>query len=95
MKIRINERTRELYAKNCPRSTYKCSSFKELDYKIQRCIDLGLIRTKGDVTLVQYYNNQFQIIDSVIVNIQKTKKCFMISSYKKTEYFNKMQKVLV
>ncbi|WP_179089087.1 hypothetical protein [Paenibacillus odorifer] len=41
MKINIDEKARKLFGSLCPTSTSKCETLMELDYKIQRCIDLG------------------------------------------------------
>jgi len=96
MKINITEKARELYGQYCSISTAKCESFEELDYKIQRCIDLGQKRCLSDGTyLVQYYRNQFHIKDGEIINMSRSKKCHLIKEKRKINHYYNTYKVMV
>lgn len=95
MRVKITEKARKLYGQNCPYSTEKCESLYELDYKIQRCIDLGKKKKSSANTYsVQYYKIQFQIKDNEIVNIQRTKKCYEIDDKVKNSHYKREFRVL-
>jgi hypothetical protein len=96
MIIKIDWLTRNLYSKHCPISASKCESVSELDYKIQRCIDLGKVtKSSGGLKLIQYYCNQFHVQNNQIINIVKTKHSYEVSEKVKNAHFNKSHKVVV
>lgn len=90
-KLVINDKARELYKRNCPKSAKRCNSIEELDFKIQRCIDLSYhLKTKENGTqLYHYFNNIFYVKEYEIVDIQKSKSSFFVSEEKREEYYNK------
>lgn len=72
MRINVTNDARKLYGQFCPVSTYKCSSLDELDYKIQRLVDLGdKCNVDDNHTLVYYHYLEIEVFNNEIVNIRK------------------------
>ncbi|MMZ67777.1 hypothetical protein D1872_303980 [compost metagenome] len=96
MLIKITEKARKLYGTFCPYSTEKCSSFSELDYKIQRCIDLGkeMTVTHNNVHLIQYYHLQFHVLHNQIINLVRTDYCYHIPEILKIKHYYNTYKVV-
>jgi hypothetical protein len=96
MMIKIDWTARNLYSQLCPISSSKCGSVHELDYKIQRCIDLGKVtKSSGGLKLIQYYRNQFHVKNNRIINIVKTQHSYEVNEKVKNAHFNKSHKVVV
>lgn len=97
MKIKITERARKMYGENCPYSTEKCESLSELDYKIQRCVDLGdKIEFHNKLYAVQYYKLQFIIDGNEIVSIHRNEEeYYHINKKLKHKYYLNHCKVMI
>jgi hypothetical protein len=96
MIIKIDWLTRNLYSQLCPISSSKCESVYELDYKIQRCIDLGKVtKASNGLKLIQYYRNQFHVKNNQIIDIVKTKHSYEVNEKSKNAHYNKSHKVVV
>jgi hypothetical protein len=96
MKVKIDDNARKMYAKLCPTSTKKCESVTELDYKIHRCIDLGVKNiTRDGKIFINYYKNRFEIDGDRIVDIRWIRYCQNVSENKKVRHYNKEFKVMV
>lgn len=58
--MKITNEVRELYMKICHKSTKKCDTYSEIDYKIKRAISLGkLIHMSENKLIYGYYNLRF------------------------------------
>lgn len=96
MKLKINQRARELYIKNCPVSAAKCNTYEELDYKIQRCVDLGNCNFKNeDLLEVRYHNRKLIILHNELIDMYPYEPEYKVSEQLKEEYYNRHFKVVV
>lgn len=75
MRVKITDRARELYKEVCPVSYRKCLTQDDVDYKIQRCVDLGRWNTLDQdlsYITVTYYKNKLVVLNGEIIDMFKT-----------------------
>nr|WP_156736304.1 hypothetical protein [Mycobacterium sp. E3298] len=97
MKINITERARELWKEYCPLSTLKCDSFEELDYKIQRSVDLGRrIKIKRDGTMLYHYHNRIVFVkNNEVIGMAKVKTEHKVSERLKLRHYYQVNEICV
>jgi len=99
MKINIDNRARELYQLNCPHSYKKCESLEEVDYKIQRCVDLGKWNSRDhDLSFVeiQYHNKMLVVLNNRLVDMFTCDEPeYKIEEEMKEQHYNTYFKVMV
>ena len=69
--MKISKTVREKYQILCPKSTNKCDSFSEIDYKIRRSVDIGEKIVFRDESVIGYHNLVFYLKDNVINDMQR------------------------
>lgn len=91
MKLKIDSRARELFKENCPHSYQKCKNMSEVDYKIQRCVDLGKWDIKDhDLSFVEvtYHKKKLVILNGKLIDMFTTSEPeYKVSEFSKERHY--------
>jgi hypothetical protein len=99
MRIKIDENARNLYKENCPFSYAKCESISEVDYKIQRCVDLGRWKALDqDLSFfeVLYHKKKLVILNGKLIDMFTSDEPeYKVSERAKEKHYNTYYKVMI
>jgi hypothetical protein len=95
--MKINKSVRDKYMELCPASSFKCDSFQEIEYKINRAVFLGKIVKTYPLQEVQYFNLRFVINKHTyeVINMMKNDEYYDVPEYRKTAYDRINDKIVV
>lgn len=95
--MKIDKSVIEKYAIQCPISTSKCDSIRDIEDKILRAIHTGKkIEIMDDIVLVNYYHNCFVIEGNRVVDMYKdSKNYWYVNEDVKQAYDRKYLKIVV
>lgn len=94
--LKVSDAARESYMKNCWRSTAKCESLYEVDYKIRRAAYLGTVVQSYPERVIHYHNLRLVIKNNSIFELfMNGEEYIWISEKRKYTYDKLNDKVLV
>lgn len=96
--MKITNEVRELYMSICHKSTKKCETYSEIDFKIKRAIVLGKpIHSKDNKKVYGYYNLRF-VMDGIKVThmyVDMDGRCYDVPEKLKDRYDKIELKIVV
>ncbi|WP_342423076.1 hypothetical protein [Paenibacillus sp. FSL E2-0178] len=94
--LKVSHVVRETYMKYCWRSTAKCESLYEVDYKIRRAAYLGAVIQTYPEKVIHYHNLRLVIKDNNIIGLSMNNEEYIkVSEKRKYTYDQLNDKVLV
>ena len=96
--MKVSKQVRLKYQMLCPKSTAKCNSFSEIEYKIQRSVDIGMKTVFHHESVIGYHNLVFYVKGNTITDMQRLEfgeGYIHISEKKKREHERLHMKVVV
>lgn len=95
-KIKIGSDIRDKYTRLCWRSSAKCDSFSEINYKIERAIKLGSVIRTYPKREIQYHNLRIKLDQDKVSDIEfNEEEYFHISENMKSYYDELNDKVVI
>jgi hypothetical protein len=96
--VKISNIVREKYIEICHKSSFKCDTYADVEYKIERGVRLGTItefRRNGQ-NVYGYYNLRFVTENDTVIDmyVDMDGKCFEVSEKIKNTY-NKLEMKIV
>ncbi len=68
--MKISKNAREKYTQICHKSSFKCSTYADIDYKIIRGVELGsVVLINGKETTYGYYRLRFVVKNNMVIDM--------------------------
>jgi hypothetical protein len=96
--MKISNKVREKYTQICHKSTAKCNTYADIDYRIVRAIHLGtLLITHEGEQIYGYYRLRFVVKKNTVINMYDSiiGEVIEINEYVKNEYDRIHMKLVV
>lgn len=93
----IDEKVIQKYKQQCPVSTQKCKSIKEIEYKIFRAIHTGrMSKNENGKKHINYYRNCFVVKGNRVVDLYYDRENYWyVKEHVKDDFDSKYLKLLV
>lgn len=95
--MKIEKSVIEKYMIQCPLSTSKCESYRDIEDKIRRAIHIGRVsKEMNGKKYINYYHNCFVVKGNKVVDLYKDRENYWhVYEEAKNEYDGKFLKIIV
>ncbi|MGM1044731.1 MAG: hypothetical protein ACQEXX_01155 [Bacillota bacterium] len=95
--MNIDRKVIEKYMQQCPKSTKKCESFRDIEDKILRAIHTGRVsRNENGRKYINYYRNCFVVEGNKVIDLFYDRENYWyVKEHVKERYDRKYLKVVV
>lgn len=95
--MKVKSRVIDKYMELCPISTYKCNSFRDIEDKIIRVVNLGCLHEiEVGKQYIVYFHNCFVVEGGNVIDMFKEPELYWeVSEDEKDRFDTEYQKILV